>query len=64
MTGDRRWRWLDSLVGTTQAVLIENSGKGHIDHFAPVEIEGAGRGQAGCARMTGRNGDQLTAVWQ
>ena len=32
----RRNAWLDSLVGTTQRVLIENSAKGHSDGFAPV----------------------------
>src|SRR5690349_15655530 len=40
----RRTRWLDSLVATSQAVLIENGGKGHTDHFAPVAIGGAERG--------------------
>ena len=34
----RRTRWLDSLVGTSQPVLIENNGKGHTDNFAPVAI--------------------------
>ena len=32
----RRTRWLDSLVGTIQPVLIESDGKGHTDNFAPV----------------------------
>jgi threonylcarbamoyladenosine tRNA methylthiotransferase MtaB len=59
----RRSRWLDDLVGTTQSVLIENSGKGHSDNFAPVLIEGATRGEVGLARITGRDGDHLTAIW-
>ena len=59
----RRSRWLAGLVGTTQPVLIENGGKGHTDNFAPVAIEGASRGEAGCARITGRIDDHLTAVW-
>jgi threonylcarbamoyladenosine tRNA methylthiotransferase MtaB len=44
-------------------VLIENHGKGHTDNFAPVAIEGASRGEAGQAHMTGHEGDHLTAVW-
>jgi threonylcarbamoyladenosine tRNA methylthiotransferase MtaB len=59
---ERRIRWLDSLVGTTQPILIENNGKGHTDSFAPVSIESAGRGDTGIARITGRDGDHLTAV--
>jgi len=59
----RRTRWLDSLVATSQAVLIENGGKGHTDHFAPVAIGGAERAACGNARIIGRNADHLTAVW-
>jgi threonylcarbamoyladenosine tRNA methylthiotransferase MtaB len=60
---DRRSRWLDSLIGTTAPVLIENSGKGHADNFAPIAVEGASHGQAGFATIAGRDGDYLTAVW-
>ena len=59
----RRRRWLDRLAGTTQPVLIENHGKGHSDNFAPVAIHAAQRGDAGMARITGRNDAHLTAVW-
>jgi threonylcarbamoyladenosine tRNA methylthiotransferase MtaB len=59
----RRQCWLNSLVETTQPVLIENGGKGHTDNFAPVAIAGAGRGEAGLARITGHDGDLLTAEW-
>jgi threonylcarbamoyladenosine tRNA methylthiotransferase MtaB len=59
----RRSDWLDSLVGTTQPVLVEGTNQGHTDNFAPIAIEDAERGQSGLARITGRNGDQLTAVW-
>ena len=59
----RRSRWLDSLVGTTQPVLIESGGKGHSDNFAPVTIEGAARGQTGQAHIVSRNDDNPTAVW-
>ena len=33
---ERRTRWLDSLIGTRQPVLIENDDKGHSDGFAPI----------------------------
>ena len=59
----RRARWLDALVGSTQPVLIENGEKGHSDSFAPVTIAGAERGAAGLARVTGRDGEMLTAAW-
>ena len=62
--GERRERWLDSLIGTQQRVLIENGGKGHADNFAPVAIHGAARGESGLARITGRADDHLTAVWE
>jgi threonylcarbamoyladenosine tRNA methylthiotransferase MtaB len=60
---DQRARWLHSLVGTTQRLLIENNGKGHTDGFAPVTIANASRGELGTARIMGRDGDALTAVW-
>ena len=58
-----RSRWLDGLKGSVQPTLIENNGKGHSDSFAPIVIAGAIRGEKGNARITGRDGDQLTAVW-
>ena len=60
---ERRDRWLDSLIGTRQPLLIENNGKGHTDHFAPVVIDGAIRGEAGTAQVTGREGASLKAAW-
>jgi threonylcarbamoyladenosine tRNA methylthiotransferase MtaB len=60
---ERRRRWLESLVGTGQPVLVENGGKGHANNFAPIVIPGAARGETGIARVTGRSGDHLTAVW-
>jgi len=60
---ERRTRWLNGLIGTDQPVLIENHEKGHADNFAPVAIEGSVRGNVGSARITGRDGDQLMAVW-
>jgi len=60
---ERRQRWLDELVCTVQPVLVENHGKGHTDNFAPVVVAGAVRGETGPARIIGRDGDHLTAVW-
>jgi threonylcarbamoyladenosine tRNA methylthiotransferase MtaB len=60
---ERRSGWLDSLVGSYQPVLIEGSGQGHTDNFAPVWLEGATTGQTGMALMMGRDGDHLSAVW-
>ena len=62
-SAERRHRWLGSLVGSTQPVLIENSGKGHSDSFAPVAIAGSNRGDSGRARFTGFDGSHLTAAW-
>jgi threonylcarbamoyladenosine tRNA methylthiotransferase MtaB len=60
---ERRSRWLDSLVGSVQPVLAEGPHTGHTDNFAPVAVARADRGQAGLARITGRTGAQLAAVW-
>jgi threonylcarbamoyladenosine tRNA methylthiotransferase MtaB len=60
---ERRRRWLDSLIGTIRPVLIEGNDVGHTDNFAPVTIKGAKRGKSGFARITGRDGDRLSAVF-
>jgi threonylcarbamoyladenosine tRNA methylthiotransferase MtaB len=60
---ERRSRWLDSLVGSAQPVLVEGEGHGHTDNFAPVAIAGALRGDIGRARIISHAGDQLTAAW-
>jgi threonylcarbamoyladenosine tRNA methylthiotransferase MtaB len=60
---ERRNRWLDSLIGSTQSVLIEGQGRGHTDGFAPVAVDGAGRGDIGAARISGRNGDHLLGAF-
>jgi threonylcarbamoyladenosine tRNA methylthiotransferase MtaB len=59
----RRLRWLERLIGSKQSILVENSGKGHSDAFAPATVAGASRGEFGTAHITGRDGDHLTAVW-
>lgn len=60
---ERRSTWLNTLIGTNQQVLIENGAKGHSDSFAPVRIEGSERGEIGPARVTGHDGNHLTAMW-
>jgi threonylcarbamoyladenosine tRNA methylthiotransferase MtaB len=59
----RRNSWLESLVGSVQPILVEGDGIGHTDHFAPVAITHAKRGETGDARITGCDGKLLTAVW-
>ncbi len=58
----RRTRWLDSLVGSSQRVLVEGPSTGHTDGFAPVAIAGVDRGCIVQARITGREGDHLVGV--
>jgi threonylcarbamoyladenosine tRNA methylthiotransferase MtaB len=59
---ERRARWLDTLVGTTQNMLVEGNAKGHTEGFAPVVIPSARRGEILEARIIGRSEDHLTAV--
>ena len=58
----RRARWLRSLIGTTQRVLIENDAKGHTDGFAPVTLLGGTRGEIAEARIIDCADGSLTAV--
>jgi threonylcarbamoyladenosine tRNA methylthiotransferase MtaB len=60
---ERRSRWLKSLAGSVQRVLIESDGKGHADNFAPVTIAETARGESGFAKITGHDDGHLTAVW-
>ena len=59
----RRSAWLDSLVGSTLSVLIENRERGHSDQFAPLYIAGSARGDAGLAYITGRTPDHLIGIF-
>lgn len=61
---EQRGRWLDSMVGTSQSVLIENSEKGHADNFAPTLVSGSRRGDIGSVSITGRDGDLLIGAFQ
>jgi threonylcarbamoyladenosine tRNA methylthiotransferase MtaB len=58
----RRTRWLESLVGTVQPILVEGEGIGHTDSFAPVAVAGARRGQSGRVRIVSSNGNELAAA--
>ncbi len=59
---ERRARWLDSLVGSNQRMLVEGGGIGHADNFAPVAVEGANRGQLLDVNITGRDGNRLAGI--
>ena len=59
---ERRSRWLDSLVGTEQMILVEGEGSGHAGNFAPVAVEGGKRGQVLDVRIAHRTGDWLVAA--
>ena len=61
---ERRGRWLDGLVGSSQTVLIENSEKGHTDGFAPVRIARSKRGDIGTAKIIGRDQDTLIGMFE
>jgi len=58
----RRARWLDSLVGSRQRVLVENGGKGHADNFAPVAVSGVDKGETLAVRIASRDSDHLIGV--
>ncbi|HEU4809342.1 MAG TPA: radical SAM protein [Sphingomicrobium sp.] len=60
----RRIGWLDSLIGSSQTVLMESGGKGHSDAFAPVAIAGARRGDIGIARITARDDARLIGAFE
>ncbi len=60
---EQRSRWLDSLIGSVQSVLIEGEGVGHSDNFAPIALPGSRRGESGLARITVRSGERLTGRW-
>ncbi|MFC7537472.1 MiaB/RimO family radical SAM methylthiotransferase [Sphingomonas sp. GCM10030256] len=61
---ERRTRWLQSLVGSVQPVLIENKQKGHTDAFAPVFIAGSARGDMGPARIAAADNDTLIGTFE
>mgnify|MGYP000123681422 CR=1 FL=1 len=59
----RRMRWLDTLIGTTQRVLVESDrGHGHGTSNAPVRLTGAAKGTLHDAVVTARDGNQLIGM--
>src|SRR5947209_13120258 len=59
---ERRGRWLGSLIGSKQRVLIESDRGGHTDNFAPIAVDRAERGEVFNVRITGGDGDHLVGV--
>ena len=59
-TARRKTAWLQSLVGTTQRVLVERNGIGHAENFAPVrDAAGQDIGQIVPMKMIALNNDIL-----
>ena len=58
---ERRTHWLRAQIGSVQPVLVERGGSGHTPGFAGVRVEGEA-GRIVSARITGIDGDRLTAV--
>jgi len=53
-------RFLDSRIGGTARVLVEQEGLGRCEHFAPVLVAGP-VGEIVTVRLDGRDGERLTA---
>jgi len=59
----RKAAWLDGLIGTTQDVLVERPGdRGHIGSFAEARFETLPIGSVERVRITGSDGNTLTAT--
>jgi threonylcarbamoyladenosine tRNA methylthiotransferase MtaB len=54
--------WMSSEVGKVRKILVEGGGRGHTEHFAPVEIFGGKRGEIVSARITGFGPKRLSAL--
>ena len=54
--------FLDNQIGTTQRVLIERAGKGRLDTFAEIMVEGAEAGSIIMAHVTARAGGHLVGA--
>src|SRR5205085_4269252 len=53
--------WMSSEVGKVRKILIEGRGRGHTEHFAPVEISSGIRGEIVSARIAGFGLKRLSA---
>jgi threonylcarbamoyladenosine tRNA methylthiotransferase MtaB len=51
--------YLDAQIGTSQRVLIERDGKGRLDSFAEILVDGAAAGATVMARVVARDGGVL-----
>jgi threonylcarbamoyladenosine tRNA methylthiotransferase MtaB len=61
-TARRKARWLRSMVGTRQRVLVERDGCGHAENFAPVRVPGGRAGTIAEALVTGVEGEMLAGA--
>jgi threonylcarbamoyladenosine tRNA methylthiotransferase MtaB len=50
---------LSALIGSTQRVLLERDGRGRLDNFAEIELDGGSAGTIVSARVTGLVGERL-----
>jgi threonylcarbamoyladenosine tRNA methylthiotransferase MtaB len=66
VSAERKSLWLQSLVGSTQDVLLERGGAGHAGNFAtvrlPVQGDNMSVGEIISVRITGLEGDALTGT--
>jgi threonylcarbamoyladenosine tRNA methylthiotransferase MtaB len=54
--------FLDRQIGTTQRVLLERDGRGRLDTFAEIDVDGGEAGQTVLARITGRDNTRLSGT--
>ena len=54
--------WMSSEVGKVRKILVEGGGRGHTEHFGPVEISTGIRGEIVSARITGFGPKRLSAL--
>jgi threonylcarbamoyladenosine tRNA methylthiotransferase MtaB len=57
-----RARFLSAQVGTVQRVLVERPGRGRLDTFAEVDLDGGAPAQIVQARIIGHDGGRLQAL--
>jgi threonylcarbamoyladenosine tRNA methylthiotransferase MtaB len=61
--GQRKAHWLQTLVGSTQHVLVERSGtSGHAGNFATIRFNPLEPGSIAALRVTSSDGDRLTGI--
>ena len=54
--------WMSAEVGKTRKILVEGRGRGHTEHYAPVEIDAGERGEIVSARIAGFSDKRLSAL--